>query len=406
MKKKIALIIVISIFFSTIMGCWSRVETENLAIATVIGIDKVTIQGKEKYRVTLRIVRTGALGLGQQGGGGVTRTPSWLTDGYGETIQEAINNISTRSPREIFLAHSKFIIFGEKLAAEGVQEVLDILLRHRDIRLRNWIIVVKGEAEKAMEAEAELEQLILEELTGLVEQTRPLVNKAVAVDLKDFAASMATPGRDIAVSKMETIVPPEETTQLDIEKAFGATPNQPAGKVIQLTGSAVFKEDKLVGYLGDRETGGLALVLGEAKEAVIPVKLEGGFLSFVMTRSEREIKSSVQDGEFIFDVKLNIEGDLGEHSEPHEITVEHIPEHEKRIADAIKKQVEDAIKAGQKDFQADIFGFGEILRRQHNPEWKKVKENWREVFPEVKVNVTVETKIRRQGMISDTLKVE
>ena len=405
--KKLALILVVSLFFSTSVGCWSRVEVENLAIVTMIGIDKAHIKGKEQYRVTLRIVRTGQLGIGQQGGGGISRSASWTVVGHGATPQEAINNISTRSSREIFLAHSKFIVFGEKMASEGVQEVLDLLLRHRDIRLRNWILVTKGEAKTFLEIQSEIEQLISEELIGLVEQTRPLANKALALDLKNFAAQMATQGRDIAVSKIEFNTPPEPSNQVELEKAFGAKPESPVGKVPFLTGSAIFREDKLMGYLGDWETGGLDQVIGEAREGVYPVRVDdGGFLSFVMTRSEKEIKSKVEAGKFSFDVKVFVEGDIGEHSNPHEISVEHIPDHEKKVGEAIKNQIEAAIKAAQKDFKADILGFGEVVRRQHNPEWKKVKEDWREIFPEAKVNVTVEAKIRRQGMITDTLKVK
>jgi len=51
----------------------------------------------------------------------------------------------------------------------------------------------------------------------------------------------------------------------------------------------------------------------------------------------------------------------------------------------------------QQKYNADIFGFGELVRAYLPEEWQKI-DNWREEFKKAELEVEVETKIRRSGM--------
>ncbi|WP_350338270.1 Ger(x)C family spore germination C-terminal domain-containing protein [Clostridium caldaquaticum] len=45
-----------------------------------------------------------------------------------------------------------------------------------------------------------------------------------------------------------------------------------------------------------------------------------------------------------------------------------------------------------------MFGFLACISQQNLKEWKKLKDKWDEIFPEVKVSVSVDFVIRRTGM--------
>ena len=63
----------------------------------------------------------------------------------------------------------------------------------------------------------------------------------------------------------------------------------------------------------------------------------------------------------------------------------------------LKKELETVFYKVQQKYNADIFGFGELVRAYLPEEWQKI-DNWREEFKKAELEVEVETKIRRSGM--------
>lgn len=43
----------------------------------------------------------------------------------------------------------------------------------------------------------------------------------------------------------------------------------------------------------------------------------------------------------------------------------------------------------QENYQADVLGFGEAIHRANPTEWRKIKDDWQTIYPEVEVNVKV-----------------
>lgn len=405
--KRVMVLLVVLALLATQSGCWSRKEIEDLAIGTALGIDRVEVGGRPKWRVAIQIVRPGEMGAGggQRGGGGQGK-PVLLASSLGDTLEDAIINMKTRSPRQLFLAHANLIVLGERVAREGAHEVVDIILRERDLRLRVWVLVTKGEALDILRAEPELEKLPSEEMMGLITNTQPKVSKAFVVDVKDFINQLAAPGRDAVASKVQVFTPMEE------RPTGGGEPQAPRGMekevkpAVRLTGAAVFRGDRLAGWMGDRETKGYLYVINEAEGGIIPVRIHGHQekdISFMMTRSKSKITPEVRDGRIAFSVEIKAEGDLGEHQETLQIakpgTIKSL---EKDVTQEIKKMVEESIRMAQQDFGADIFGFGERLHKKYPKVWKEIEKDWRDIYPAVEVTVSVEAKIRRTGMIGDS----
>lgn len=68
------------------------------------------------------------------------------------------------------------------------------------------------------------------------------------------------------------------------------------------------------------------------------------------------------------------------------------------MEEEIKRQIENSVQHMQKE-QADIFGFGEAVHRSDPKVWKELKKEWNnDYFPELKVNVKVDTYVRRSGL--------
>jgi len=118
-------------------------------------------------------------------------------------------------------------------------------------------------------------------------------------------------------------------------------------------------------------------------------------------RSKTKLKPSISDEQIFITVEINEESNLVETTAILDLTKpETINKLEKLQAEAIRKEVEMALDQAQQEYGVDVFGFGEELHRQYPQQWKEMKNNWADIFPTVQVEVQVEAKIRRTGLIT------
>lgn len=400
----ISIILIISLLPVLLAGCWSRREIEDLAIISAMAIDQVNLNGREKFRVSIQVIRPGQLGGGQRrGGGGGNKAPNWLISGVGETIFDAIRNFGARSPRSMVLYHNEVIIIGERTARQGIGDVLDFLSRHKDIRLRTWVVVVKGEAMDVLKSGPDLESLLSEEISELLTRTAPRVSKGAAVDLREFTEAMVTPGIDAVAGKVEVIRSTETAGEDPVNKQ-----GEPA-KSPKVEGLAAFRGAKLAGWLDGNETRGYLYIIGRAGSGIIPVKAgkgEAQEISFLMTRSQSEIVPRIERGRVTINVKIKAEGDLVEDGSPLPVAKPEILARINRdVAREIHNMAMAALQKAQKEYKADIFGFGDKVHKVEPEFWHRVKDKWDDIYPEVEVKVQVTAKIRRTGMIAEPYEI-
>jgi spore germination protein KC len=75
----------------------------------------------------------------------------------------------------------------------------------------------------------------------------------------------------------------------------------------------------------------------------------------------------------------------------------------KKLEGKMKQLMEDeinmAIEKAQKQFKADIFGFGNTLNKENPKTWNKVKKDWNEQYPDVSYTVNVNFSINSTGLM-------
>lgn len=406
MPKKLVRIISIILALSVLPGCWSRREIEDLAIISAMAIDRVNLRGQEKFRVAIQVVRPGQLGGGQRrgDGGGGGKSPGWLAAGFGETMYDAVRNLGTRSSRSMVLYHDRVIIIGEKTARQGMAEVLDFISRHKDIRLRTWIVLTEGEALPVLQSTPEMEKLLSDEISEILIRTAPRVSKGFAVDLREFISAMVTPGIDAVATKLEV---------MNVTEVAGEDPAVRVGealKSVRLHGLAVFRRDRLVGWLGDNETKGFLYIKGRTGSGIIPVKVGGEEereISFLMTRAKSKIIARVEGGKVSVTVKIEAEGDLAETESTKPIAApEMLAQVNRDVAREIRSMALAAVKKAQKEYKADIFGFGQKVHKADPKYWHQVEDKWNDIYPTVDVKIQVTAQIRRTGMIAEPYEIK
>ncbi|MGM1022624.1 MAG: Ger(x)C family spore germination protein [Bacillota bacterium] len=393
MKRKTAFLFLMLTLVLLLTGCWNRKELNELAIAVGMGIDK----HGDQFRVSVQVVDPGeAAKKGASGG-----APATLYTTEGDTVFEAIRKITTLSPRKVYFAHLRICVIGESIATEGIAKALDLLSRDHEFRTDFYIVVSKGtRAEDTLKIMTPLESIPANDLFASLESSEKNWSPSMTVTLDELIAALTSEGMQPILTGLRVVGNPEMgESNSNVQKI-----DPPAR--LQYSGLAVFKEDKLVGWLNETESRGYNFILGKVQSSVGFVTCpEGGKVVTEIIRTQTAIKGSVHRGEPRINIKMHVEANVGEvECQALDLTkVSTIYELEKKLEEKVEEIMKSAVRKAQKSYKSDIFGFGEAIHRADPKIWNSLKKNWdHEHFAELPVDIKVDFKIRRLGTIGSS----
>ncbi|SHI84192.1 Ger(x)C family spore germination protein [Desulfofundulus thermosubterraneus] len=394
MKRRMLIILVLLICLNA--GCWDLREVEDLGYVMAMAIDSGP-QGK--IRLIAQVPNPRVLGGGQRGGitpgASIAAKPYRNYEGTGSTIFDALREISRESSRRLFFAQNRTLIFSEAMAEKGVGGVLDFLKRSVEIRHGlTMVFVARGDPAKILDIpnpHATVPALRIDDIVRWRGQT----SRFAPVPLSRFLETLSLEGQEPYAGVIEAAFNPAAQVR-EGEKAALEPP-----LTLRLTGAALFRNDRMVGFLDETETRGLLWVLNEVKggQIVFPCPgQEGKKATIEILRANAKIEPEITEDGIIMTVKIREEGNLVEVEGPLDTSKpEVIKELDRLHAAAIGNEVMAAVYKAQ-ELGSDAFGFGEAFRRKFPREWKKIKRDWPEIFPGIEVRVQVVAHIRRMGM--------
>lgn len=381
MKKRIGLLftIVICIFLSlNTTGCWNRRELNDLAILMGMGIDEARNSGE--VELTAQIAIPSEMKSPQKGGSDDGK--GYLNiNSVGDTVFDAVRGFTHQSSRRIYLPHNQVIIFGRETAEGGVQKYMDFYVRDPETRLNVYVLVANGPASEALNVKSEFDKVPAMDIADLIEG-QAATSQTSNVRLKDFLARL--------MSKTTAPIAP-------IIEASGE-----GEKTAFISGTAVFKEDRLVGELDKLETRGLLWAIGEVKSGIIVVECPDGDgkVSLEIIRASGKISVEVKEDGIHVKVEIKEEGNLGEQTCTENLALPaKLAALNKEQIKAIQDEVMGAVEKAR-ELNADIFGFGEAVHQKYPKQWKELESVWDRIFPEIKVEVEVDARLNLTGQIT------
>lgn len=387
MKKHLASAM-ICMMVVVLTGCESsiagREDVENLDFIKVAGIDKV------QNKVRLTAVSKSAKG----GGNGPPEIEPNILTSEGSTVFNAVRLQHTYSDKKPFWGMTEHIIIGEDGAKDGLRSLSDFFIRDHELRLNMTAFIVKGgSAEKLIRGSASSKSFLGDILRSL-EKNRGDFSMSTEVKLYELSSMLD--------SKTSSPYLPCIQIAGEVEKR-GTELN----KNIRIMGLAVFKDDKLLYYLDGNETRGFNFIKGDVKSGVIPVKDPAGQeVSLEIITAARKIKTHINDGIPEADITIKMSSNIAEQWSAEDIYNEKVLNFlNSEQSKAIKSEVLNVINIAQKR-NTDIFGLGDTFYHQHPGKWKEIEDKWEELFPEMKINVNVESKINRTYDIKEPSQYE
>lgn len=379
LKKLWYVLLTAIICMVSLSGCWDSVEVKDLALVLASGIDR---DEHGDLHGTLQIaVPSGGGGGGVTGGsqtngaGNVGRNFVLVTED-GTDIKSMIQRLQVKVPRKLYFAHRVVVIIGEDQAKAGIRHILDYYARDPTNRLRSLIVISKGAtAEKILEIPTVLEKIPGQEIKQIEEQ-----EMGVVMTMQDFLMTTSTEG----------IAP--------IAPAISIVTNS-SQQNLAMAGTAVFKDFKLVGYLSADETRGLLWLTGKLRRALITTYIpqDHGTIAMTLISANCEIKPTVRGHQAVFNVKLDGKGEIDENNTNLNLgDVQNFKRAKKVLDRTIQNNVQMSFDKA-KEYDADIFGFGQEIARTNPRTWAKIQNNWEEIFKTAQLNLKVDIQPTRSG---------
>lgn len=393
MRRCVMLFVGLFIMIGLLTGCWSRRELNDLAISVGMGFDKKD----DQVQVTIQIVNPGEV-ASSKGGVGLA-APVSTFQATSKTIFEALRKIATQSPRKVYSSHLRILVISEELAREGITPILDGISRNHEMRSDFFIVVARGTtAANILNTLTPIEKIPSNKMFKTLELSEQLWAPSVKVKLNTLISDLQTEGKDPVLTGIQINGDPSKSENK-------SNVNRTAPFVfLQYSGVAIFKKDKLIGWLNEKESKGYNYILDNVKSTIGHITCPtGGIIAVEVVRTKTRMRGKVENGKPQINVDVFVEQNVGEvQCKIDLIDPQTIEELEKLSEKEVKTIIESTIQKAKK-YNVDICGFGEAIYRADPKYWNKNKDNWKEEFHDLPVHVNTDVKIRRLGTVSDPL---
>ena len=380
MKKFISILIIITmtLFFTSCKG--TKQEIEKLAVVLAMGFD---LTPDYKYMLTAEILNPQKQSSNSKASAEQPSKDVLVFSSTGDTPSDAINNLSTDFGKNLYFGHSQFVVIGKDLAESGLSLLIDSSLRGHETRLGNQLILTKNKASSIITAGTIDEKIPSNSILNLL-KLQSIKGYSPLVSRLDFANALSS------------------KTAAPIMSVIGMNKTSNIGATFNMSGTAVFKKDKLVGFMNISETRGMQWIKGKVKAGNITVtSRDNGIITFALLKANSIVKPIVKGDSVTMQITIKEEANIIEMTDKLDMVQNYkiVEGLNKLQKEAIEKEVKLALNVAQKEYNADIFDFGGAIHRTYPETWKKLEKNWQDIFPTIKVEIKVNSIIKRPGLI-------
>lgn len=377
--KRTLLVILLPVFI--LSGCWDSIEIQNLAIITAAAIDS---EENHKVKVSVQIFIPRTITSGESG-----EDPSlgstFVREGIGKNLAEAISVLQTNIPRKLFWGQCKIFIFGHDLAKTGIRKELDFLIRHPAPRINSNLYVSEGKASNLLKLIPPLERYSGEVLSKFSQ------HQEVGVDttLSDISKDLTEASQSFSLPYIKRLKSDEYA-----RKSYETIPT--------IVGTAIFKKDKMIGNIDLEETRVLLWLSRKIQRSTVSIKPEENENEVIMmpTSGSVRFKPQIINNQWIMNIQIQVAASIIQNETFLSLLQEDvITKLEKGLENKLRDRISKTLEKIQKEYQADVVGFGRRFHQKYPEQWKKVKDHWDEKFPEVDVKLSVNATIKRSGDI-------
>jgi len=395
MNKCLQLILSFAVLLPLLTGCWDRQELNELGIMLGLGVDK----DGDMVKVSAQVVVPSEVSSKSGGGKG---TPVTQYQASAPTLFEAIQKLTESSPRRIFMAHIRILVYGEEYARKvGIYDVTEALMREPTVRPDYYVMVARNTtASKVLDVMTPLENLPAEKMFNSLDVSTKTWSPTTTVTGDQLMEYILTPGIQPVITGVEVVGNPEKSGH----KENIATIKAPAR--LNSTGLSVFRGDKLIGWLTEDESKGYNYIRNNVVSTIshLPCRKDG-YVTFKALRTTTKRSAKVVAGHPVINIKMKNVSSIGAVECGIKIgSMEVLKELERDSEERLVELMQKSVKSVQRKFHVDIFGFGQEIYHADPKFFKKVEKDWDQYLEDLDVDYKVNVQIKRVGTLDDSFK--
>lgn len=370
--KKLKLMIILLLIACIFTGCWDQNIFEKIGFILELGVESNPNGLSATYVSPLIAPDESGKVISIEKIDGVT------------LLREAREKAKLSSSKKLEAGVLDHILFSSELAASGIDDILTVLDREADNPTQTYLVIVDGSPRKLLSSISEF-------------KTRPRSD----IYLKSLIESGIE----------SSYIPDTAIHDYDINLFSGTidliAPMMKLGnEKVELTGSALFHKDKMVGSINTRETSILLSLMGKKKPTEYICKTidntedsshKAVGMAVMLKDAKRKIKVTLENGRPIVNISLSYKARCDDSKWGLDFTKKEVKANiESKISENIKDDclmvLEKCQKAG-----SDPMGIGDILRANYPNYWSNT--TWLKAYQDAIFNVDVKLHINSHGLI-------
>lgn len=408
MKKINKLFLLSTIVLTTLTGCYDYREINTLAIVSATEINKI----EDEYQVSVQAINPQAPDKTTD-----PQAPFIIYTGTGKTIQEAYRSITLSSSRFMYSNHLDLLIINEKIAKENISELIDYYIRNPGIRTEFYILISKDD--NILSVTTPIDEISSASIKESIENNYKYYGVSSRTTFSEFVNMNLNPNLEIVLPTIELVKDnPTEDKNINSkdkdknnksnqeENDSDSTSNKNTEKTkvkdkYLLGGYAIFKNNKLVGYLNNKESINYNIITNNIKNTIITYECsKNKYLAIEITNSSSSIKT--KNNKVSIDIKLK--GNINESHCDIDITKnKNIKKISHDIEEKLNKEITDDILNIRNNYHTDIYNFKNIIYKHDYSYFKKIKNNYDEVYQNLDISVKTNIHLVEKGNILEVI---
>ncbi len=358
-------------------GCWSRLETNELAVVIGYGIDYTG----GMYQVTASVYDPKAIGQAGQVMSHPTEPAHVLMSGKGGTLGQALAKVNDQSSRRMMWGAAQTVVLGEGAVDQGINPIFSALTHLPDFRPTTRVVVAHGEAKSVFGVQSAGLETTVGRLIFLTAQNAHRDQSTL------WAPHIYDLGRWEYQQQRAILIP-----------AVRLNPNsQKDVPPLLMDDSAVLVDGRLVAFLPQAEVRPDLWIEGYFVHGHFQVPCPGnvgGQGEVFVTSGKRQVRPVVTAAHLeAIDLTLRGNGLVAQGCPGANATAM------SGAADAVVAQLTDQSLQWAQSYGWDVFGFGETVYRHYPRLWlQKYQGDWPNTFSKLPVHLQVKINIELQGV--------
>lgn len=362
----------------SLSACWDHTEITSMLIVAGIGLD-VDDSGKI-YHAVVEVIN-----VEEEGGENITAK---LVEGSGSSIYAAIQDAMVMTGGTLYTNHCKVVVIGDKLARQGIDVIIDLVLRSPNLRKTLGVLVAKDVTARSI-----------------------LTQKTVKNDIVSFELSKMLTSNEVTLNNTRT------TGIYQLHEAFiSVCPSAVAPvvsvkdnngeQVLYIEGLSVFWDQRCLGYLDGSRSEAYNLAshtVNTGSIILLDPALSAQPFGVNILQSKAGYTPHIQGDRLVMQVNIQVDAtlqggallqvDLSDENAVNQLEVS--------LERKLEADVKNLIAHVQSEYGADIFNFYKEFENRYRREWEGLSQDWQSHFKNLEVEVTADVVLGGSGLIEN-----